>query len=62
LLKYWGKHPPVHVSVAAYLGIGGESEGPGLPKAGTSENRMIETMADAQEFMACFQAAGGVSI
>ena len=26
LMNYWGKHPPLHVMVAAYLGIKDEAE------------------------------------
>lgn len=28
LNHHWAKFPPVHVSVAVYLGLGGKSEGP----------------------------------
>jgi hypothetical protein len=62
LLKYWHLHPPVHLTMAAYVGYEApkdlESTEPGpSPSDGP---RRIETRADFDEFVNCFTRAGGV--
>lgn len=41
LTRYWHRHPPVHVMVAAYVGYKGDDE----PKAESSEAAIEQLMA-----------------
>ena len=49
--NYWQKHPPVHLMVAAYLGI--------KPEVKAKASDTLNTEQDLEEFMQMFSAAGG---
>jgi hypothetical protein len=61
LVNYWHLHPPIHLTMAAYVGYeakASEQIEPGPAKAGGP--RRIETRADFDEFVNCFTGAGGM--
>lgn len=55
---YWDKHPPVHLMVAAYLGIK-PSANTAASAARIGKSETENTEQDLQDFVQMFAAAGG---
>lgn len=45
---YWADHPPVHIMVAAYLGLGKKSTGSGEPLENAAEFVPVAAVPSAQ--------------
>ncbi len=58
---YWRRMgPPVHVSVAAYMGLLKDDDGPPRAKgASPASTERVRAVDDVEGFMALFQGAGG---
>jgi hypothetical protein len=53
--RYWGKHPPVHIMVASYLGFVPEK----AASTSASHDAKDNSEQDLDEFMQQFSGAGG---
>lgn len=40
LFEYWNQHPPVHILLGAYLGVGGQKDSRSSIKSGSREELM----------------------